>query len=102
MAAVQFREMEKRRNAIARVQSNIRAFCFLKVWEWMKIMFKIKPLISQAEDNKKLVELEKNYEQCKIDLEKETKRRKELEEAQVGLVQVKFLSLIHLFFILHI
>ena len=55
----------------------------------MKIMFKIKPLISQAEDNKKLLELEKNYEQCKIDLEKETKRRKELEEAQVGLVQVE-------------
>ena len=75
MAAVQFREMEKRRNAIARVQSNIRAFCFLKDWEWMKIMFKIKPLISQAEEGKKMEELEKKYNDVKAQLAKEKKRR---------------------------
>ena len=89
LAAIKFNELNKRRNAIELIQTNIRCFQYLKDWEWMKIMFKIKPLISQAEEGKKLQELEKNYAECKAALEKETKRRKELEEAQVSLVQEK-------------
>merc|ERR1712227_228130 len=59
LAAIKFNEMQKRRDSIDLIQSNLRAFVFLKDWEWMKIMFKIKPLISQAEEGKKLQELEK-------------------------------------------
>merc|ERR1712176_1565021 len=84
LAALKFNEMCKRRDSIELIQSNLRAFVFLKDWEWMKIMFKIKPLISQAEEGKKLQELEKNYKECKETLEKETKRKAELEEQQVG------------------
>jgi myosin heavy subunit len=89
LAAIEYQKLAKRRNALDLIQSNIRAFIFLKDWEWMKIIFKIKPLISQAEEGKALVELEKNYAQCKIDLERETKRRIELEQAQVGLLHEK-------------
>merc|ERR1712168_1399167 len=60
LAAIKFNEMSKRRDSIDLIQSNLRAFVFLKDWEWMKIMFKIKPFISQAEEGKKLQELEKN------------------------------------------
>ena len=41
----------------------------------------------QAEDAKKIQELEKNYKEVKEKLEKEKKRRVELEEQQVGLAQ---------------
>merc|ERR1712168_818224 len=89
LAAIKFNEMCKRRDSIDLIQSNLRAFVFLKDWEWMKIMFKIKPFISQAEEGKKLQELEKNYKECKETLEKETKRRAELETMQVALEQEK-------------
>merc|ERR1712235_66527 len=89
LAAVKFNEMQKRRDSIDLIQSNLRAFVFLKDWEWMKIMFKIKPLISQAEEGKKLQELEKNYKECKETLEKETKRKAELEVAAVAIEQEK-------------
>merc|ERR1711962_1029854 len=89
LAAIKFNEMCKRRDSIEMIQSNLRAFVFLKDWEWMKIMFKIKPLISQAEEGKKLQELEKNYKECKETLEKETKRKAELETAAVAMEQEK-------------
>lgn len=38
-------------------------------------MFKIKPLISQAEEGKKMEELEKKYNEVKAQLAKEKKRR---------------------------
>merc|ERR1711868_251934 len=80
LAAIEFNEQVKRRDSIDCIQSNLRAFMYLKDWEWMKIIFKIKPLISQAEEGKKLQELEKNYKEVKEKLEKEKKRRAELEE----------------------
>ena len=89
LAALTYNEMIKRRDSIDVIQSNLRAFMYLKDWEWMKIIFKIKPLISQAEDAKKIQELEKNYKDVKEKLEKEKKRRAELEEQQIGLQQQK-------------
>merc|ERR1711990_378365 len=79
LAAITFNEAIKRRDSIDVIQSNLRAFMYLKDWEWMKIIFKIKPLISQAEEGKKLQELEKNYKEVK----------EKLEEQQVGLQQEK-------------
>ena len=55
----------RRRDALDCIQTNIRAFQYLKEWEWMKIIFKIKPMISQAEEGKKMEELEKNYNDVK-------------------------------------
>ena len=79
LAKGKYEEMVRRANAIERLQTNIRAFILLKDWEWMKIIFKIKPLISQAENEKEMLELEKNYNDVKDQLEKERKRRTELE-----------------------
>merc|ERR1712142_848435 len=89
LALITYQDMVKRRDAIDLIQSNIRSFQYLKDWEWMKIIFKIKPLISQAEEGKKMEELEKKFKEVKDQLEKEKKRRAELEEQQVGLQQQK-------------
>merc|ERR1712038_434466 len=78
-----------KRESARTIQSNVRAFMYLKDWEWMKIMYKIKPLLATAEAAKEMEEVLEEFENVKAQLEKETKRRKELEEAQVSLVQEK-------------
>merc|ERR1711879_598328 len=79
----------QKRESARTIQSNIRAFLYLKDWDWMKIMYKIKPLLATAEAAKEMEEVLEEFESVKAQLEKETKRRKELEEAQVSLVQEK-------------
>merc|ERR1711881_727299 len=39
----------RRREAARTIQSNVRAFLYIKDWEWMEIMYKIKPLLQSAE-----------------------------------------------------
>ena len=61
----------------------------VKDWEWMKIMYKIKPLLATTEIAKEMEEILEEIEEWKKQLEKATKQRKELEESQVALVQEK-------------
>merc|ERR1712203_243029 len=79
----------QRREAARLIQSNIRAFLYVRDWEWMKIMYKIKPLLASAESAKEMEEIVEEFEALKIAFEKESTRRKELEESQVALVQEK-------------
>merc|ERR1711879_728791 len=75
----------QKRESARTIQSNIRAFMYLKDWEWMKIMYKIKPLLATFEAAKEMEEVLEEFENVKAQLEKETKRRKELEESQIAL-----------------
>lgn len=52
-------------------------------------MFKIKPLLKSAESAKEREAIEKEMGDVKEVLEKEKKRRQELEENQVSLIQEK-------------
>ena len=61
LAQTIFAEALKRRDSIDLIQSNLRAFMHLKDWEWMKIIFKIKPLISQVFTLNELSESLKQY-----------------------------------------
>ena len=79
----------ERRESARIIQSNIRAFLYIKDWEWMKIMYKIKPLLATAEAAKEMEEIVEEFEALKKAYEKESSRRKELEESQVALVQEK-------------
>merc|ERR1711881_331708 len=47
----------ERREASRIIQSNIRAFLYVRDWEWMKIMYKIKPLLQSAEAAKEMEEI---------------------------------------------
>merc|ERR1711970_129741 len=86
--AVFVHRLEKR-EAARTIQSNIRSFLYVRDWEWMKIMYKIKPLLQTAEAAKEMEEVMEEFEALKKAYEKESARRKELEESQVGLVQEK-------------
>ena len=61
----------------------------VKHWPWMKLFFKIKPLLKSAEAEKEMANMKEEFLKLKEALEKSEARRKELEEKQVSLVQEK-------------
>ncbi|XP_070606203.1 myosin-15 [Erythrolamprus reginae] len=85
----EFQKMVERRDALLVIQWNIRAFMVVKNWPWMKLFFKIKPLLKSAETEKEMANMKEEFLKLKEALEKSEARRKELEEKQVSLVQDK-------------
>lgn len=77
------------RDALMIIQWNIRAFNAVKHWPWMKLFFKIKPLLRSATTEKELASLKEEMAKLKEALEKSEAKRKELEEKQVSLIQEK-------------
>uniref|UniRef100_A0A8C1XLN3 Myosin, heavy chain 7B, cardiac muscle, beta a n=1 Tax=Cyprinus carpio TaxID=7962 RepID=A0A8C1XLN3_CYPCA len=86
---VELKKMMERKEALMIIQWNIRAFNFVKNWPWMKLFFKIKPLLRSAATEKELAALKEEFLKLKEALEKSESKRKELEEKQVSLIQEK-------------
>ena len=59
----------------------------VKHWPWMKVYYKIKPLLKSAETEKELANMKEDFVKCKENLAKAEARKKELEEKMVALVQ---------------
>jgi myosin heavy subunit len=89
LAKAQYQKLVQEREGIIVIQANIRAFLSLKDWEWQKLMYKIKPLLQSAESQKEMEQMVKDAETTKITLEKETEKRKKLEENNIGLTHEK-------------
>uniref|UniRef100_A0A8D0AIY9 Myosin heavy chain, fast skeletal muscle-like n=1 Tax=Sander lucioperca TaxID=283035 RepID=A0A8D0AIY9_SANLU len=85
----EFVKMTERREAIYSIQYNIRSFMNVKHWPWMKVYYKIKPLLKSAETEKELANMKENYEKMKTDLAAALAKKKELEEKMVSLLQEK-------------
>ncbi|XP_069050592.1 myosin heavy chain, fast skeletal muscle-like [Lepisosteus oculatus] len=86
---VEFKKMMERRESIYSIQYNIRSFMNVKHWPWMKLYFKIKPLLKSAEAEKEMANIKDEFIKCKEDLTKAEAKRKELEEKMVSLLQEK-------------
>uniref|UniRef100_A0A803SU39 Myosin heavy chain 4 n=1 Tax=Anolis carolinensis TaxID=28377 RepID=A0A803SU39_ANOCA len=86
---VEFQKMNARRESIYVIQYNVRSFMNVKHWPWMKLYFKIKPLLRSAESEKEMANMKEEFEKTKEDLAKSEAKRKELEEKMVTLVQEK-------------
>ncbi|XP_005377131.1 PREDICTED: myosin-6 [Chinchilla lanigera] len=86
---VEFKKIVERRDALLVIQWNIRAFMGVKNWPWMKLYFKIKPLLKSAETEKEMATMKEEFGRVKEALEKSESRRKELEEKMVSLLQEK-------------
>ena len=71
------------------IQWNIRAFMGVKNWPWMKMYFKIKPLLKSAETEKEMANMKEEFTKLKEAYAKSEARRKELEEKMVTLLQEK-------------
>ncbi|XP_068450331.1 myosin heavy chain, fast skeletal muscle-like [Clinocottus analis] len=85
----EFVKMMERREAIYSVQYNIRSFMNVKTWPWMKLYFKIKPLLKSAEAEKEMAQMKEDFGKMKEDLAKALAKKKELEEKMVSLLQEK-------------
>uniref|UniRef100_A0A673L2L9 Myosin heavy chain, fast skeletal muscle-like n=1 Tax=Sinocyclocheilus rhinocerous TaxID=307959 RepID=A0A673L2L9_9TELE len=85
----EFVKMMERRESIYSIQYNIRSFMNVKHWPWMKLYFKIKPLLKSAETEKEMAAMKENFEKMKVDLTKALAKKKELEEKMVSLLQEK-------------
>ncbi|NXE56683.1 MYH1B protein, partial [Casuarius casuarius] len=86
---VEFKKMMERRESIYCIQYNVRSFMNVKHWPWMKLFFKIKPLLKSAESEKEMANMKEEFEKTKEELAKSEAKRKELEEKMVSLLQEK-------------
>ncbi|XP_045894220.1 myosin heavy chain, fast skeletal muscle-like [Micropterus dolomieu] len=85
----EFVKMMERREAIYTIQYNVRSFMNVKHWPWMKVYYKIKPLLKSAETEKELAQMKENYGKMQSDLATALAKKKELEEKMVSLLQEK-------------
>ncbi|XP_064164998.1 myosin heavy chain, fast skeletal muscle-like [Anguilla rostrata] len=85
----EFVKMMERRESVFTIQYNIRSFMNVKHWPWMKVYFKIKPLLKSAEAEKEMAQMKEDFTKCKEDLAKAEAKKKELEEKMVSLLQEK-------------
>ncbi|KAG8449413.1 hypothetical protein GDO86_016166 [Hymenochirus boettgeri] len=86
---IEFKKMMERREAIFVIQYNVRSFMNVKHWPWMKLYFKIKPLLQSAETEKEMANMKEEFEKTKEALAKAEAKKKELEEKMVALLQEK-------------
>uniref|UniRef100_A0A670JR26 Myosin heavy chain 4 n=1 Tax=Podarcis muralis TaxID=64176 RepID=A0A670JR26_PODMU len=89
LARVEFQKMMERRESIFTIQYNVRSFMNVKTWSWMKLYFKIKPLLKSAESEKEMANMKEEFEKTKESLAKADAKVKELEEKMVSLMQEK-------------
>ncbi|KAJ4927228.1 hypothetical protein JOQ06_014963 [Pogonophryne albipinna] len=89
LSRTEFQKMMERREAIYSVQYNIRSFMNVKTWPWMKLYFKIKPLLKSAESEKEMAQMKEDFAKMKEDLAKALSKKTELEEKMISLLQEK-------------
>ncbi|XP_048102750.1 myosin-3-like isoform X2 [Alosa alosa] len=89
VSRLKFKEMTRKRESIYILQYNLRSFMNVKNWLWMRLFFKIKPLLRSAEAEKEMQNMKEEFSKLKEDFTNSETRRKELEEKMVVLVQEK-------------
>ncbi|XP_048122941.1 myosin-7-like [Alosa alosa] len=89
LARIEFQKVLERRDSLLVIQWNIRAFMSVKNWPWMRLYFKIKPLLRSAEAEKEMANMKEEFLKLKEAYAKSEARRKELEEKMVSLLQEK-------------
>ncbi|OWK53053.1 Myosin-3 [Lonchura striata] len=86
---LELKRMFDHRESILCIQYNIRAFMKVKQWPWMKLYFKLKPLLKSVGTEKELAMMKEEFERTKEELAKSEATRNKLEEKMVALVQEK-------------
>uniref|UniRef100_A0A3B4WZ27 Myosin heavy chain 6 n=1 Tax=Seriola lalandi dorsalis TaxID=1841481 RepID=A0A3B4WZ27_SERLL len=89
LARIEFQKIVERRDGLLVIQWNVRAFMGVKNWPWMKMYFKIKPLLKSAETEKEMANMKEEFMKLKDAFAKSEARKKELEEKMVTLLQEK-------------
>ncbi|XP_038613134.1 myosin-7B isoform X2 [Tachyglossus aculeatus] len=86
---VRYQRLLSGRDALHTIQWNIRAFNAVKNWSWMRLFFKIKPLLRSAQTEQEMAALKEEARRVGEALQRAEAKRKELEEKQVSMTQEK-------------
>ncbi|KAF5923932.1 hypothetical protein HPG69_010361 [Diceros bicornis minor] len=86
---IKFQRILEERDALLLIQWNIRAFMAVKNWPWMRLFFKIKPLVKSAGTGTEMAGLKEECVQLQKALEKSESQRGELTAQQVSLSREK-------------
>merc|ERR1711874_683873 len=92
----EFKKLQEQRVALIVVQRNLRKYLQLRTWPWYRLWQKVKPLLNVSRVEDEIRALEEKAAKAQEDYEKESKLRKELEVANVDLLQQKNDLMLHL------
>ncbi|KAL7637326.1 UNVERIFIED_CONTAM: hypothetical protein RMT77_012051 [Armadillidium vulgare] len=84
-----FKKLQEQRVALIVVQRNLRKYLQLRTWPWYRLWQKVKPLLNVTRVEDEIRALEEKAAKAQEDYEREAKLRKELETANVSLLQEK-------------
>jgi len=84
-----YEKLKEQRVALIVVQRNLRKYLKLRTWPWYRLWQKVKPLLNVTRVEDEMAALEEKAAKAQADLEKELALRKELEDANVKLLQEK-------------
>ncbi|CAO2578118.1 Myh7b [Lemmus lemmus] len=86
---LEYQRMLGGRDALFTIQWNIRAFNAVKNWSWMKLFFKMKPLLRSAQAEEELAALRAELRGLRGALAAAEAKHQELEETHVSVTQEK-------------
>ncbi|XP_067938044.1 myosin heavy chain, striated muscle-like isoform X3 [Watersipora subatra] len=84
-----YKKLQDQRVALSVIQRNTRKWLLLKNWQWWKLYLRVKPLLNVARAEDEMKKKEEEWAATKEELDKITKRYKELEEHNVDLTRAK-------------
>ncbi len=67
--------MHQERTALTVIQTNIRAWMSLKNWQWMKLYYRVKPLLQAGKVEDEMKEKEAALAEAKANAENTEKQR---------------------------
>lgn len=84
-----YQQLQEQRQALVVVQRNLRKYMQLRNWAWYSMWQRVKPLLNVTRIEDEMHALEEKAAKAVEDYECELKLRKELEEANVSLLEEK-------------
>ncbi|XP_069988169.1 myosin heavy chain, muscle [Penaeus vannamei] len=89
ISRIQYKKLQEQRVALIVVQRNLRKYLKLRNWPWYRMWQKVKPLLNVTRVEDEIRALEEKAAKAQQDFEREAKLRKELETANVALLEEK-------------
>ncbi|XP_026348630.3 myosin-15 [Ursus arctos] len=86
---IKFQRILEERDALFLIQWNLRVFMAVKTWPWMRLFFKIKPLVPSAAMGREIAALKEECVQLQKALEKSESQREELKAEQFSFIREK-------------
>ncbi|XP_042243049.1 myosin heavy chain, muscle-like isoform X25 [Homarus americanus] len=84
-----YKRLQEQRVALIVVQRNLRKFMQLRTWPWYRLWQKVKPLLNVTRIEDEIRALEEKAAKAEQNYEREAKLRKELEAANLALLEEK-------------